>query len=1286
MLKAPLINSRVRRTANLSINDTGDHVIDSLEAKNVAFTVLGLDFGARGKVTFTDGDNNQVQANIDSDGIYSADLSTLMPGTVTSALLAINLLTGTSFTGSGNPVQLETKSVTNAALTISDTADHVINAAESTAVTFTVAGLPRNETGTVTFTDGSNRHVVVGVDGNGTYSANLSALTDGTITSSLSASDPSGNSATATGNAVTLDIDSAPTPSLSVDATIPAHVTFTVSGLGNDYSGTVTFTDASGNQDVIPIELNGVYSANLSNLTDGTITYLLSARDPEGNVITVDPPLNLGDGSANAPAGTPQLSTLLSGYAVRPSWNVAGIDYYVGVPAGTVLKNPATISMAGVSVNTTSDIVTITGNNVTLNGYDFSLNGGWQVDIEGANDTIENSNFQVGTNRQQPINILSNASNATIVNNTINGAGLLNSYIGYGLIESNGTGTTTIEYNSILNAYSEDIVIGNATSSTANYVIQNNLIGNAGFGASAGAHGDWIQEFNAPGDVINNLRLSFNTWVQTVPASEAATQGLSLQSANIVQGPVLNETVSNNTIVTTSGSSVSYAVIVDTTNLGGSATISNNYIDPTGLADGWIYAGNGFDTAANNGPYNGTVTEFNNVNMVTGASYAQNVTSVTQVASSPSIGTESPGDTIALTLEFSAAVTVTGTPTLTLNDGGTATYRGGSGTSALTFSYTVGASDSDVSNLAITQVNLPNGATINATNGSAANLTNALTTLWGLAIDPPSGPTLNSINDSPSNGDLNAGNTVTLTLSLSEAVTVAGGTPTLTLNDGGTATYTGGSGTSSLTFSYTVGAGQNAASLAATAINLNGATMKDSGGNAANLSLTGLTQTGPQIDTTAPTVASVVASGTGITAGSGDLGVGSVVTLTLNLSSAVTVAGGTPTLTLNDGGTATYTGGSGSNALTFSYTVGAGQNTADLAVTAVNLGTASVKDGAGNAANLAGAVTTPAGTLQIDTTTPSVSSVATSGSGITAGSGDLGVGSVVTLTLNLSEVVTVAGGTPTLTLNDGGTATYSGGSGSNALTFSYTVAAGQNTSDLAVTAVNLGTATVKDGAGNAANLTGAVTTPAGTLQIDTTGPTVASVAASGTGITAGSGDLGVGSVVTLTLNLSEAVTVAGGTPTLTLNDGGTATYTGGSGSNALTFSYTVAAGQNTADLTVTAVNLGTATVKDGAGNAANLTGAVTNPAGTLQIDTTTPSVSSVAASGTGITAGAGDLGSRQRGDADGQPERGGDGCRRHPDADAQRRRHRDLYRRLRQQCADLQLHGWRPARTPPTWR
>jgi hypothetical protein len=121
--------------------------------------------------------------------------------------------------------------------------------------------------------------------------------------------------------------------------------------------------------------------------------------------------------------------------------------------------------------------------------------------------------------------------------------------------------------------------------------------------------------------------------------------------------------------------------------------------------------------------------------------------------------------------------------------------------------------------------------------------------------------------------------------------------------------------------------------------------------------------------------------------------------------------------------------------------------------------------------------------------------------------------------------------------------------------------------------------------------------------------TISSIVPSGTGITNGTGDLNAGKVVTLTVNFSAAVTVntSGGMPTLTLNDGGTATYTGGSGSTALTFSYTVAAGQNTPDLVVSSFNLNGATVTDGAGNVADLSGATNyNPVGTLQIDTVAP--------------------------------------------------------------------------------
>jgi hypothetical protein len=121
--------------------------------------------------------------------------------------------------------------------------------------------------------------------------------------------------------------------------------------------------------------------------------------------------------------------------------------------------------------------------------------------------------------------------------------------------------------------------------------------------------------------------------------------------------------------------------------------------------------------------------------------------------------------------------------------------------------------------------------------------------------------------------------------------------------------------------------------------------------------------------------------------------------------------------------------------------------------------------------------------------------------------------------------------------------------------------------------------------------------------------TVASIATSGAGISGGSGNLNAGKLVTLTVNFSSAVTVntAAGAPTLALNDGGSATYTGGSGTTGLTFSYTVAAGQNTADLVVSSFNLNGATIRDGAGNAADLSGTTNyNPAGILNIDTTTP--------------------------------------------------------------------------------
>ena len=362
--------------------------------------------------------------------------------------------------------------------------------------------------------------------------------------------------------------------------------------------------------------------------------------------------------------------------------------------------------------------------------------------------------------------------------------------------------------------------------------------------------------------------------------------------------------------------------------------------------------------------------------------------------------------------------------------------------------------------------------------------------------------------------------------------------------------------------------------------------------------------------TSSPTtvVSSVVASGPGIANGSGDLSAGKVVTLTVDMSQIVTVSGGTPTLTLNDGGVATYVSGSGTAALSFNYTVAQGHNTLDLQVLNFNLNGSNIIDAGGNSPNLVGAATNPAGILQVDTTVPVVSSVVATGAGITNGNGDLGGGRVITLSVNMSETVSVAGGIPTLTLNDGGVATYTGGSG-RSLTFTYTIAQGQNTVDLQVAAFNSNGATIIDAAGNPANSSGAATNPAGILQIDTTSPTLRSVVESPS-----SGTLDPGVSATITLGFSEVVLVSGGIPTLTLNDGGTATYQSGSDTSSLVFSYGVNAhDSNASSLSVASIHLGSATISDGAGNTAGLSLTGLTQIGP-QIDTSVPTVTHVTTS------------------------------------------------------------------------
>jgi hypothetical protein len=94
---------------------------------------------------------------------------------------------------------------------------------------------------------------------------------------------------------------------------------------------------------------------------------------------------------------------------------------------------------------------------------------------------------------------------------------------------------------------------------------------------------------------------------------------------------------------------------------------------------------------------------------------------------------------------------------------------------------------------------------------------------------------LYSISASPKAGTLTVGQTIIFTLDMDEPWKVTG-KPRLLLSSGGTADYAGGSGTTRLTFVYSVGSGQSADSIAITAVELDGGTIRDAFGNSANMS------------------------------------------------------------------------------------------------------------------------------------------------------------------------------------------------------------------------------------------------------------------------------------------------------------------------------------------------------------------------------------------------------------------------------------------------------------------
>ncbi|MCW2241407.1 FG-GAP-like repeat-containing protein [Azospirillum canadense] len=472
----------------------------------------------------------------------------------------------------------------------------------------------------------------------------------------------------------------------------------------------------------------------------------------------------------------------------------------------------------------------------------------------------------------------------------------------------------------------------------------------------------------------------------------------------------------------------------------------------------------------------------------------------------------------------------------------------------------------------------------------------------------------------PADGTRRPGDTLSFTVSLSEAVTGLTGSTLAILVDQADditatrqATLVSATGTSA-TYAYTVQAGDlDADGVALGALTVGVVT--DSAGNALDSTLNGVgATTGVTVDGVAPVVAAVTLPEAKV------YREGESLTFVVAFDDPGLVVGGADTATLDftiggsiggGGRSAAFLSRSG-GALTFRYTLVSGDDTAaGIGVTGLTLHGARITDGTGNEAalSLAGRVGDGSG-IRVDTVAPTVASVTL------PADRTYRLGDQLDVTVTWSEAVPAGGAGTALALGIGGrtvlAAFDAAGSTGTAFRYRYTVAAGDlATGGIAVIGLRLDGAVLRDGVGHAA----APDLP----SLATTGILVDGVVPTVTGITAATanGAYKAGDTIVLQVGFSKAVTVAG-TPTLALNTGRNAVYSGGSGTGTLTFTYTVQDGDGAADLDVAGAAALAGTIRDAAGNTARTTLPAPGSTGSLGratdivVDTAAPTVAGVA--------------------------------------------------------------------------
>lgn len=198
-----------------------------------------------------------------------------------------------------------------------------------------------------------------------------------------------------------------------------------------------------------------------------------------------------------------------SAYTTRPPWNVAGVEYGVGYPSATVMKDPSVDALpSGCTYSSGTKYVTCASvAGITFTGWDFSLHNGIGLQINSSvtgTCTIQNSHFKNGT--------AVDAGNFWLIENDSDCAVVLTANVFDGnataftpshmntIWEQLGTGTVTSTYNAWLACPGRCLQSGTLASFSFSFDYVE------GYNFNGVLHGEFlIAPVTSPGTMTNDL-------------------------------------------------------------------------------------------------------------------------------------------------------------------------------------------------------------------------------------------------------------------------------------------------------------------------------------------------------------------------------------------------------------------------------------------------------------------------------------------------------------------------------------------------------------------------------------------------------------------------------------------------------------------------------------------------------------------------------------------------------------------------------------------------------------